>query len=154
LTIRKKYYINKKRNTKGVKKMTNIKRFGVSIKENLLKEFDAFIRRRKYPTRSKAIEDIIREELKRDSIARGGKGTGAVILVYDHHKRELVSKLTDIQHDFHGMVICNQHIHLDHHNCMEVIVVKGSLKEMQGLADKMKSQKGVKFGSLMVAAAQ
>jgi len=134
--------------------MSEIKRFSISAQDDLLKDFDSYIKRKGYPTRSKAIEDIIREELKRDSLTKGSRGTGAVILVYDHHRRELVSKLTDIQHDFHGMVICNQHIHLDHHNCMEVIVVKGSQIEMQELADKLKAQKGVKFGSLTIASAE
>ena len=133
--------------------MTDIKRLSVSIKNSLLKDFDSFIKRKKYPTRSKAVEDIIREELKRDSLIKGKKGTGAIVIVYDHHKRELVSRLTDIQHDFHGMVICNQHIHLDHHNCMEVIVVKGNHDQMQALTNKLKAAKGVKYGSLNIAEA-
>jgi CopG family nickel-responsive transcriptional regulator len=134
--------------------MSKIKRFSVSIKESLLKDFDSFVKRRKYPTRSKAVEDIIREALKGESFEKGRQGTGAVILVYDHHRRELVSRLTDIQHDFHGHVICNQHIHLDHDNCMEVIVVKGKEGQLRELADKLKSQKGVKFGSLTVVSAE
>ena len=134
--------------------MSQIRRFGVSVKDDLLKDFDSFVNRKGYPTRSKAIEDIIREELKRESLIKGRKGTGAIILVYNHHKRELVAKLTDIQHDFHNMVICNQHIHLDHHNCMEVIVVKGNQKQMKELADKLKAQKGVKFGSISIASAE
>lgn len=133
--------------------MSKIKRFGVSISEDLLKEFDTFINKKGYPTRSKAIEDIFRETLKKESIRTGKKGTGAIILAYDHHKRELVSKLTDIQHDFHNLVICNQHIHLDHYNCMEIIVVKGTYKQMQELADKLQSAKGVKHGSLSIAEA-
>ena len=134
--------------------MPQVRRFGVSVKDDLLKDFDSFVNRKGYPTRSKAIEDIIREELKRESLIKGHKGIGAIILVYNHHKRELVAKLTDIQHDFHGIVICNQHIHLDHHNCMEVIVVKGNQKQMKELADKLKAQKGVKFGSISIATAE
>jgi len=133
--------------------MSKIKRFGVSISEDLLKEFDAFINKKGYPTRSKAIEDVFRETLKRESIRTGKKGTGAIILVYDHHKRELVSKLIDIQHNFHNLVICNQHIHLDHYNCMEIIVIKGTYKQMKELADKLQSAKGVKHGSLNIAEA-
>ena len=128
-------------------------RFGVSIKDDLLGRFDAHISRKGYPTRSKAIEDVIRETLKKESLKTGRKGTGAITLVYDHHKRELVSKLTDIQHDFHNMVICNQHVHLDHHNCMEIIVVKGTYKQMSDLADKLQSAKGVKSASLNIAEA-
>ncbi len=131
--------------------MTKIKRFGVSLNEKLLKDFDSLIKIKGYPTRSKAIEDIIREKLKEDALAKGKKGTGAVILVYDHHRRELIAKLTDIQHDYSSLVICNQHIHLDHHNCMEIIVVRGTREKMQEFTDRLKSQKGVKFGSLTVA---
>lgn len=134
--------------------MAEVKRFGVSVKEGLLKEFDSLVKRKGYPTRSKAIEDIIREKLKEESLAGGKKGTGAVILVYDHHKRQLVSTLTDIQHDFSGLVICTQHVHLNHHNCMEIIVVRGTQEKMQELADKLRSQKGVKSGSLTVASSE
>ncbi|MDA3792105.1 MAG: nickel-responsive transcriptional regulator NikR [Elusimicrobia bacterium] len=134
--------------------MSKIKRFSVSVKDNLLKDFDSFVSRKGYPTRSKAIEDIVRGELKRESLLKGNMGTGAIILVYDHHKRELVAKLTDIQHDYHNLVICNQHVHLDHNNCMESIVVQGKQKEMQELTDKLKAQKGVKSVSLSIASAK
>ena len=88
--------------------MGKIVRFGVSIKEDLLQTFDAYVGRKGYPTRSKAIADLVREELKRESLTTGDRGTGAIILVYDHHKRALVSRLTDIQHDYHDLVICNE----------------------------------------------
>ncbi len=135
---------------KGIK-MSKIKRFGVSISYDLLEQFDTFINKKGYPTRSKAIEDVIRETLKKESLRIGEKGTGAIIIVYDHHKRELVSKLTYIQHEFHNLVICNQHIHLDHHNCMEIVVVKGTHNQMQKLTDKLQSTKGVKSASLSIA---
>ena len=132
--------------------MGKIKRFSISIKENLLREFDSYLQRRKYPTRSKAIEDLIRNELKKDVFERGKKGAGALIVVYDHHKRELTAKLTGIQHGFSSIIICSQHVHLDHRNCMEIIVLKGTREDMQELKDKLKTQKGVKFASLNLAA--
>ena len=131
--------------------MSKIKRFGVSLSSDLLNQFDAFIQKKGYPTRSKAIEDVMRETLKNESLSLGENGTGAIVIVYDHHKRELVSTLTDIQHDYYNLVICNQHIHLDHHNCMEVIVVKGTYNQMQTLTDKIQSTKGVKSASLNIA---
>ncbi|MBN2407640.1 MAG: nickel-responsive transcriptional regulator NikR [Elusimicrobia bacterium] len=134
--------------------MAKIKRFGVSLNDEVLKDFDSLIKRKGYPTRSKAIEDIIREELKKESLVSGNKGTGAIMLVYDHHKRELVAKLTDIQHDYHDLVICNQHIHLDHHNCMEVIVIKGNQRQMQELSDELGAQKGVKSATLTIASSE
>lgn len=132
--------------------MTQVKRFGVSMQADLLRDFDLYIKGKGYPTRSKAIEDIVRDELKKESLVSGRTGMGAVVLVYDHHKREVVARLTDIQHDYSSLVVCNQHVHLDHDNCMEIIVIRGSQKEMQKFTDKMKSQKGVKFASLTVAA--
>jgi CopG family nickel-responsive transcriptional regulator len=131
--------------------MHKIKRFGVSILDNLLEQFDSYINKKGYQTRSKAIEDLIREALKKESLRSGKQGSGAIVLVYDHHKRELVSKLTDIQHDYHKLVICNQHVHLEHHNCMEIIVVKGTFAQMQELADTLQSTKGVKSAELSIA---
>ena len=76
---------------------------------------------------------------------------GVITLVFDHHKRELVNILTDIQHDFHVLIISSQHIHLDHDNCLEIIVVRGKPTEARELADKLRVTKGVKYGSLSIA---
>lgn len=133
--------------------MSKITRFGVSVDKDVLNSFDRIIKKKGYPTRSKAIEDLIREELKKESIKKGEKGSGALILVYDHHRRELTGKLTDIQHNYDDIIVCNQHVHLTHHNCMEVIVVKGTNKEMKELSDRLKSCKGVKHVSLTIASA-
>jgi CopG family nickel-responsive transcriptional regulator len=78
----------------------------------------------------------------------GGEVIGAITLVYDHHKRELVNKLTDIQHDFQGAIISTQHIHLDHDNCLEIIAARGKPDEIKNLADTLRSAKGVKHGAL------
>ena len=133
--------------------MSKLVRFGISLEDGLLKDFDKYIREKEYKNRSEAIRDLIRERFVKTEWAKGKEVAGAIILVYDHHKRELVNKLTDIQHDFHNLVICNQHIHLDHHNCMEIIVVKGTYKQMSELADKLQSTKGVKSASLNIAEA-
>jgi len=82
---------------------------------------------------------------------RGGEVVGAITLVYDHHKRELVNKLTDIQHDFQGTIISTQHIHLDHDNCLELIAVRGAPSGIGKLADTLKSVKGVKHGTLSMS---
>ncbi len=134
--------------------MSQIKRFGVSIQEDLVKDFDSLIKKKGYPTRSKAIEDLIREKLKEDALDSGKKGIGAVVLVYDHHRRELVARLTTIQHDFGGVVICTQHVHLDHHNCMEILVVRGRYEMMKKLTDRLKAEKGVKSAALTIAASE
>ncbi len=129
--------------------MSKIVRFGVSIDKDLLLKFDHLIEKQNYQNRSEAIRDMIRETLIKKEWAEGKNITGAIILVYDHHKRELVNKLISIQHDYSNLIIATQHIHLDHYNCLEVITVRGKSKEIEKLAFTLKSTKGVKHGSLV-----
>jgi len=125
--------------------MEKVKRFGVSIEESLLSKFDTFIKERKYKNRSEAIRDLIRENFVNDSWEKSNRAVaGAIIIVYDHHKRELLDNLVDIQHDYQDLIISSQHIHLDHHNCMEIIVVKGKMQKLFELEAILKSIKGVK----------
>jgi CopG family nickel-responsive transcriptional regulator len=131
--------------------MTDIVRFGVSLGKELLEKFDRLIKEKKYSNRSEAIRDLIRENLVKREWVEGKEVAGAITLVYDHHKRELVNILTDIQHDFYQLIISSQHIHLDHDNCLEIIVVRGKPTEARELADKLRSTKGVKYGALSIA---
>ena len=131
--------------------MSELVRFGVSIEKNLIAKFDKHIKEKNYPTRSKAIGDLIRESLIKKEWIKGKEVVGAITLVYNHHRRELVNKLTDIQHDFHRLIISSQHIHLDPDNCLEIVAVKGKPKEIEKLANKLRSTKGVKHSSLTMA---
>ncbi|MDD5679746.1 MAG: nickel-responsive transcriptional regulator NikR [Candidatus Omnitrophica bacterium] len=131
--------------------MANLFRFGVSLEKKLIDEFDSLIQKKNYPNRSEAFRDLIRQELVKEEWQAGGEVVGAITLVYDHHKRELINKLTDIQHDFQGLIIATQHIHLDHDNCLEIIAAKGQPKDVTKLADTLKSVKGVKHGSLSIS---
>ena len=131
--------------------MSDIIRFGVSLEKELLEKFDILIKEKKYPNRSEAIRDLIRENLVKREWVEGKEVAGAITLVFDHHKRDLVNNLTDIQHDFHTLIISSQHIHLDHDNCLEIIVVRGKPTEARELADKLRAAKGVKYGSLSIA---
>ena len=131
--------------------MAHLFRFGVSLEKKLLDEFDTLIKRKNYSNRSEAFRDLIRQELVKEEWAKSGEVVGAITLVYDHHKRELVNKLTDIQHDFQGNIISTQHIHLDHDNCLELIAVKGRAADITKLADTLKSVKGVKHGTLSMS---
>lgn len=131
--------------------MTDIVRFGVSLEKELLEKFDRLIKEKKYPNRSEAIRDLIRENLVKKEWAEGKEVAGAITLVFDHHKRELMNTLTDIQHDFYQLIVSSQHVHLDHDNCLEIIVVRGKPRGVKELADKLKSTKGVKYGSLSIA---
>ncbi|MFC1480233.1 nickel-responsive transcriptional regulator NikR [Candidatus Omnitrophota bacterium] len=131
--------------------MPKLVRFGVSLEAKLLRNFDRYIEEREYQNRSEAIRDIIREGFVKKEWSENKEVVGAIVLIYDHHKRNLVNKLTDIQHDFHNLVISSQHIHLDHKNCLETIIVKGKAREIEKLANKMKSATGVKYGTLTAA---
>jgi CopG family nickel-responsive transcriptional regulator len=128
--------------------VSELVRFGVSIEKNLLEKFDALIGRRNYTNRSEAFRDLIREEMVKKVWQEGDLAVGAVTIVYDHHRRELLNKITDVQHDFQGTIIASQHIHLDHNNCLEIIAVRGAPRQVQLLADKLRAIKGVKHGTL------
>ncbi len=131
--------------------MSGLLRFGISLPKDLLEKFDKLIKAKNYSNRSEAFRDLIRQELVKEEWKAGTEVVGAVTLVYDHHKRELVNKLTDIQHDFQGTIISTQHIHLDHNNCLELIAVKGPATNITKLADTLKSVNGVKHGTLSMS---
>ncbi|MBL7068328.1 MAG: nickel-responsive transcriptional regulator NikR [Candidatus Omnitrophica bacterium] len=131
--------------------MSELFRFGVSLPKGLLNKFDELIKKRSYSNRSEAFRDLIRNELIKKEWQEGKEIAGAIILIYDHHKRELVNKLVDIQHDYQNLIVSAQHIHLDHSNCLEMIAVKGKPKNAQKLADTLKSVKGVKHGILSMS---
>jgi CopG family transcriptional regulator, nickel-responsive regulator len=129
--------------------MNNVKRFGVSIENNLIEKFDDYIKSKNYTNRSEALRDLIRKEFVEEEWLQSDKNAaGAIVLVYDHHKRELVDNLMDIQHSCHEIIISTQHIHLNHRICLEIIVVKGKISEIYKLESKLKSTKGVKHISL------
>lgn len=129
--------------------MGQLSRIGVAIDSELLEKFDKLIEGRGYTNRSEAFRDLIRDELvqkKWENLDQHVVGT--VTLVYDHHVRMLSEKLTNIQHDFHHNILSTLHVHLDHDNCLEVLVVKGKAKDVQKVADALISTKGVKHGRL------
>lgn len=131
--------------------MTKVVRFGVSLEADLLRRFDALVAGRGLASRSEAFRDLIRGALVEEEWRAGGDVAGAVVLVYDHHRRDLVGRLTDIQHDAHGLIVSTQHIHLDHDLCLEIIAVKGRAGEVRRLADALRSVKGVLRGTVSLA---
>jgi CopG family nickel-responsive transcriptional regulator len=131
--------------------MSELVRFGVSLEKGLLERFDAFIRERNYTNRSEAFRDLIRQELVKKEWQEDEDIAGAITLIYDHHRKELLSRVTDIQHDYQDVIISTQHIHLDHDNCLEIVAVRGNPRKVQKLADTMKSIKGVKHGTLSMS---
>ncbi len=127
----------------------SIKRFGISLDSSLLKNFDALIAKKGYSNRSEAIRDLIRDSLVRDEGESSDKETvGTITIVYSHHTRELADTLTDLQHHFYASIISAMHVHLDEHNCLEVIAVKGKAMDIKKIADRLIGTKGVKHGKL------
>jgi len=131
--------------------MSDLTRFGVSLEKTLLDRFDHFIRERNYTNRSEAFRDMIRQELIKREWLEGNDVAGAITLIYDHHRKDLLNKITDIQHNFQKLIISTQHIHLDHHNCLEIVAVRGNPSEVQKLMGLMKAIKGVKHGTLSMS---
>lgn len=131
--------------------MTELVRFGVSLEKDLLDEFDRFVRAGGFANRSQGLRSLIREQLVKREWLKGKEVAGAITLVYDHHKRELVRKLTSVQHDFHDVIVSTQHIHLDHNNCLEIVVAKGKPAQAQELLQALKATKGVKHCSISMA---
>lgn len=126
--------------------MSQIERVGVSLDKELLSMFDELIGTQGYSNRSEAIRDLIRERLSQQQLAKpAAKAVAGIFLVYDHHSTTLSNKLIELQHNHLLHVIASTHIHLDHHNCLEVIILKGKVKEIQELADQMAALKGVKL---------
>jgi CopG family nickel-responsive transcriptional regulator len=124
-------------------------RFGVSIDSQLGKKFDALVGRKGYATRSEAIRDMIRDSLVEHEWESEDRETvGTITIVYNHHTRELEHALTDMQHKSFHRIISTLHVHLDAHNCLEVLVVKGKSREIRNIADRLIGAKGVKHGKL------
>jgi CopG family nickel-responsive transcriptional regulator len=129
-----------------------VERFSASLKAELLAEFDRFISRHGYENRSEAIRDLIRTALVADEWQAGkAEVVGVVTLVYDHHRPNLLNRITRIQHESPASVITTTHVHLDHHNCLEIIIARGKPAQVRALADSLTSLKGVKNGSLSAA---
>jgi CopG family nickel-responsive transcriptional regulator len=131
--------------------MSELIRFGVSLPRDLLENFDRRIREKKYTNRSEALRDLIREDLVRREWQANKAIAGAVILIYDHHKRELLDKIVDIQHDFQSIIISTQHVHLDHHNCLEIIALRGTSVQARRLTDMLRALKGIKHATLSMS---
>jgi len=127
--------------------MARIERFGVSMEGDLLKEFDRLTALRRYTSRSEAIRDLIRQELVEEEWSDpDAEVMGAVTLVYDH---EITSSLTGAQHEHHHEIVCTTHIHVDHQNCLEVVIIRGRSSVVRHIAHGLISRKGVKHGHLV-----
>jgi CopG family transcriptional regulator, nickel-responsive regulator len=128
----------------------SVTRFGVSIEQELLDALDLYVRKNKYTNRSQAIRQLISKNLVEKKWECNQEVAGAIILVYDHHKKDLVMKSMDIQHDFHDVILSVQHFHLSHDNCLEIIAVKGRASKLTALSEKIIALKGIQYGKLLM----
>ena len=132
--------------------MEKVVRFGISINPKLLERFDAIIQEKGYTNRSEAIRDLIRDFLVAEEWKASDEETvGTLTLVYDHEIRGISDKLTDLQHKYHKNIISTLHVHLDEHNCMEVLILRGKAKNIKKIADTLISARGVKHGKLVTS---
>jgi len=129
--------------------MSQVERVGVSLEKELLAAFDGLISKQGYQSRSEAIRDLIRQQLSSRRLQNEkAKAIAAVVLVYDHHSSAIMERLTDLQHSHLLRTISSLHVHLGHHDCLEIIVLKGKVGEINRMADMLISIKGVKLGKV------
>lgn len=133
------------------KRMAGVARFSISLPGELAQQLDQMSREKGYENRSLAIADMVRAHLVEHRCDRGDREiAGTITLLYDHHKPHVQASLTDIQHEHHDVIIATLHVHLDHHNCMEVLAVRGPAPVIKRIADELIAAKGVKHGKLTV----
>ncbi|HQH61819.1 MAG TPA: nickel-responsive transcriptional regulator NikR [Candidatus Saccharicenans sp.] len=126
-------------------------RFSISLESELSRKFDSWMKKNGYKNRSEAVRDLIRDKLVEEEWKDDSKEVVAVLsLVYSHDSPELPRVLTDIQHQHHSLVISSTHIHLDKHNCLEVIIMKGQVGVIKKVASELLSLRRVKHGRLMM----
>ena len=132
--------------------MSELIRFGVSIDQDLLENYDRLIGERGYATRSEALRDLIREALIQQKIeaSADAEALGSLTLVYDHHARNLAQEMGAIQHDFHDNILSVMHLHVSHDDCLEIIALRGTAVKIAELANKLLSLKGIKNGKLFL----
>lgn len=132
----------------------DLQRFGVSLEPELLDDFDRSLEELGYPSRSAALRDLIRGHLVERAAVSGSESMfGTLTLIYDHHKRALAERMLGLQHHHHESIISTLHVHVDEHNCLEVIIMKGTGDELQAQADELLSLEGVLHGRLTLTSA-
>lgn len=124
-------------------------RFSISLPEDLLIALDNQIINQGYVSRSEFMRDLIREQLIEERWNSSEETViGVLTLIYDHHQRDLLQRMTDLQHDSFAQILCNTHVHIDHHNCLETIMIKGTPAQVEGIASKISGLKGINFSKL------
>ncbi len=131
---------------------SSLKRFSISMEGNLLRKFDHLVTLKGYENRSEAVRDLVRKEIIHQSYDNSEQFiAGSILLFYNHHHRNLLKEMTEIQHEKHNLILATTHFHLDHGSCLEIIVVKGKVKDIRELSHQLTSLKGVDYGNFTVA---
>ena len=139
----------KKKRSFAVSALGKMMRFGISADARLIEKFDGMIVEKSYANRSEAIRDLIRDQLVEFAWTKSNEDViGTITLVYNHELKELTEKLTELEHQNHTNIISSIHVHLDNHNCLEVLIVRGKSSEVQGISYKLIGTRGVKHGKL------
>lgn len=131
----------------------SIVRFGVSLERDLLEALDRFAVDNHFNSRSQAIRQLINNNVVKHKWENNDTVAGSITLVFDHHKRDLMNQLTDLQHDYHEAILSSQHFHLEKALCMEIIAVKGKASRLTELADRLIAIKGIHHGKLTMSRA-
>jgi CopG family transcriptional regulator, nickel-responsive regulator len=125
-----------------------LERFSISLEKSLLEKFDKYIQKRKYTNRSEAIRDLIREVFVKEEWEADKDVFGVISFIYDHHQPNIQKKITEIHHDFYKNVVSATHVHIDHHNCLEVVIVTDLANKIRELHEKIRALRGVKNANL------
>ncbi|HUX58222.1 MAG TPA: nickel-responsive transcriptional regulator NikR [Bacteroidales bacterium] len=128
-----------------------VTRFSISLEEELLKELDLFARDNRFVNRSQALRHLIEKNIVEKKWQCNNMVAGAIVMTYDHHKKDIITKSNDIQHNYFDVILSLQHFHLSHEICLEIIAVKGVAKKLTELSDKLISIKGIKHGKLIMS---
>ena len=132
--------------------MSNVFRMSVSLEADLVEQFNRYCEQGRFATRSAAVGQLVRDALTDRSWQTGdGNATATLTLVYDHHKSKLTDRLMEMQHSHPDLVVATMHVHLDHDNCLEVIVLRGKARQLREMAAGLRGVKGVHTGKLVLA---
>lgn len=128
-----------------------VSRFGVSLEEDLLIALDKYVTDNNFANRSQAVRHLIEKNIVEQKWQCNNVVAGAVVLLFEHQKKEIVTKSNDIQHEYFDVILSAQHYNLNHNMCLEIIAVKGTANKLTELSDKLISIKGIKHGKLVMS---
>jgi len=128
-------------------------RFGVSLDQETMQQLDSYVTANNFPNRSQAVRNLIEKYAVEQKWQCDNQVAGAIVIVYDHHKRNIDNEINEVQHEHHHLILSTQHVHLDHETCLETIAVRGKASELTRLADKIITLKGIHHGKLIMTRA-